>query len=176
MSVGCPRCTRYPLYTGSLPHEMNIRFRVGNLLNTILSWLIVQSTAPVTFLSATILLSGVIAAAITGEWHIFPRTGSILVILGVVLTLRGPLRFHLMQAQIARVRKYIPGQDEAHKNANEHARKTQGKELWQVLHLSGEKDDFGFAKRGFWIAVIGTLVWGFGDLLGHLPVLKFSHG
>lgn len=93
-----------------------------------------------------------------GDWQWFSRAGSIIVVLGIYLT----------SSQIIensrRLRFRYP---HAHKEGNFQRDWAKNKHV----HILGcdkvnEEETWVMGKCGFNLLIIGTLIWGFGDLIG----------
>ncbi len=92
---------------------------------------------------------GIAASLVAGEWHWFSRSGAIVVLIGVLMSARKCVRVGfegLLQDATAidcNPALQASGQKNAEKEHNQ---------------------DISAAQRGIWVAVAGTLIWGFGDL------------
>ena len=92
---------------------------------------------------------GVTASLVAGEWHWFSRSGAVLVLIGVLMSARKCVRVGfegLLQDATAIDCNPSLQASEPENTENERSR------------------DVRAAQRGIWVAVVGTLIWGFGDL------------
>jgi flagellar biogenesis protein FliO len=92
------------------------------------------------------------------DWQWFSRSGSLIVILGIYLT----------SSQIIENSHRLGQRRSAHKDGNfqrDWARDKQEK----ILHhaRNHEEETWVMGKCGFNLLIIGTLIWGFGDLLSY---------
>jgi drug/metabolite transporter (DMT)-like permease len=116
-----------------------------------------QFLSNVTLLACAALLFMVASAAlsfVTGKWHWFGRSGAVATIAGVVLTVRPLIRMGMEQWL-----QHLSTIDGGH-----------------VIPTSEEIEagrqaalDVKATKWGVVLAVGGTLVWAYGDLIGGLP-------
>ncbi|MGY2259282.1 hypothetical protein [Pseudomonas sp. SDO55104_S430] len=104
--------------------------------------------------SALIVLSSAAASFLTNQWHWFGRSGAILTIAGVLLTFRPLVRMGLTEwlrtQSIIDYGHLIPTEEET--------------EADRQTTLDGSA-----SKLGITLAIIGTLVWAYGDLIGGFP-------
>jgi len=116
-------------------------------LNKILSNIYLFIILPICAVSASLT-----ASYITGEWHWFGRSGSIVTMAGILLSVRPILRMG--------VEKYIEQQNN----------KDMGTILGDTLKEIEEHDQIKLDVRGLYtgsfMTIVGTLIWGYGDLLG----------
>jgi len=102
-----------------------------------------------------ILIASIIASLLYGDWTWFQRSGSLMVLIGVVLGGQNGIRrgfeglihdkFHIDYGHT------VPTPDEIETD-------------WQT------KVDILAAQIGIGLAVPGTIIWGYGDLLARLVV------
>lgn len=104
--------------------------------------------------SALIMLASAAASLWSNQWHWFGRSGAILTIAGVLLTFRPLVRMGLA----------------------EWLRSQSNKDLGLLTPTEKEIEadrqatiDGSASKLGITMAIIGTLVWAYGDLIGGLP-------
>lgn len=105
-------------------------------------------------LSGLFLLTGMLLSLRFGEWNWFARSGSLVVVIGILLTSwqlienarRLGVRFHESRHDWAE-------ETESRKKVRKHIR---DEAAWQ------------HERSGLYLLVIGTLVWGLGDLLNLL--------
>ncbi|WP_423203931.1 hypothetical protein PGC34_18995 [Pseudomonas kribbensis] len=104
--------------------------------------------------SSLIVLTSAAASIWSYQWHWFGRSGAILTIAGLLLTFRPLVRMGLagwLQSQsIIDCGHVVPTEAEA--EADRQA-----------------KIDGSASKWGMTMAIVGTLVWAYGDLIGGLP-------
>lgn len=117
-------------------------------------------------LTTVALLAGITAAFTSGDWTWFSRTGAAVVAVGIVLTSRQI--FEHNRRLLEHQRKYQATRDAplhgiaGHDWANENS-------IRQLIRArSHEEENWRSEFSGFHMLVGGTLVWGFGDLLGLL--------
>jgi hypothetical protein len=117
------------------------------------------STSHIIFITAICVLFGSIWLSIsTQHWHWFSRAGSVLVVLGILLT----------SNQIIENSKRLR-QRRAHHTSHfrhDYAEEYQQHTLERASLL--EEDIWQNGLRGMYLLVSGTLIWGFGDLVGAL--------
>lgn len=95
---------------------------------------------------------GIIGAYQTGEWHWFARSGSAIVALGVLLTGNEFLLYDRRLQERSAARGEKPKVPEDH----------------PIRGWLGYVDAFTVwmgEMFGFWLIFIGTIIWGFGDLI-----------
>ncbi len=117
-------------------------------------------------LTAVALLAGIAASYASNDWTWFSRAGAAVVAVGIVLTSRQI--FEHNRRLLEHQRKYpapheVPSRGTAgHDWANENS-------IRQLIRArSHEEENWRSEFSGFHMLVGGTLVWGFGDLLGLL--------
>lgn len=112
------------------------------------------------------LLGGAIAAHMTGDWTWFARSGSAVVAVGLVLTSRQIFEHNrrLLEHQRRHPGNGAPGPYDvcSHDWANENSMRQL------IRSRSHEEESWRSEFSGFYMLVGGTLVWGFGDLVGRL--------
>ncbi len=105
--------------------------------------------------SAVVTAAFVALSVATGDWTWFARSGAILTALGLVLASRKIL---IARADLLS----LLGEMEAVDGAERTAR------LESFKRLQRDLDRQTFEKAGFGLLILGTLVWGFGDLVGRI--------
>ncbi len=109
-------------------------------------------------ISFAILVLGVLVSLYTGDWSWFSRSGSAMVALGIFFTSHQILE-HSLRLRENRMRwEAQSGHDWADENS---IRKL-------IRARSREEDLWEIEFHGFYMLIVGTLVWGFGDLVGAL--------
>ncbi|MCW8928997.1 MAG: hypothetical protein OQL19_02015 [Gammaproteobacteria bacterium] len=108
------------------------------------------------FLSALILLVSLSLSYITQDWQWFSRAGSLIVILGIYLT----------SSQIIE-NSHRLGERRAASNDGNFQRDWASDKQKKILHplRHHEEETWVMGKCGFNLLIMGTFIWGFGDLL-----------
>ena len=116
------------------------------------------STRKALLLSATVFVSGVWLSFDQNDWSWFARSGSMMVVIGIFLT----------SSQIIENSRKLKIRRSYHEqNFNrDFAEDIKRGALERSRSL--DEDIWENGLRGFYLLVIGTLVWGFGDLTGVL--------
>jgi hypothetical protein len=109
------------------------------------------------FLLASVLTmaAGVWASSASGDWSWFARSGAVLTALGLVLASRKVL---IARADLLALLSEMERVDGAERTAR----------LESFRRLQRDLDRQVMEKAGFGLLVLGTVVWGFGDLLGRI--------
>ena len=112
------------------------------------------------FLSTIILLFSLYISYATQDWQWFSRSGSLIVILGIYLT----------SSQIIE-NSHRLGQRRGVYNDGNFQRDWAGDKQEKILQhaRSHEEETWVMGKCGFNLLIIGTLIWGFGDLATYFP-------
>lgn len=108
------------------------------------------------FLSFLILLISFSISYANQDWQWFSRAGSLIVILGIYLT----------SSQIIENSHRLGQHREAHNDGNFQRDWVSDKRKTILRHeRKHEKETWVMGKCGFNLLIIGTLIWGFGDLI-----------
>ncbi|WP_270934793.1 hypothetical protein [Falsiroseomonas oryzae] len=109
------------------------------------------------FLAAAVLaVAGSLWLSIaTADWMWFARSGAILTALGLVLASRKIL---IARADLVALLADMERSDGAERTAR----------LESFKRLQRDLDRQVMEKAGFGLLIVGTLIWGYGDLLGRL--------
>ncbi len=100
------------------------------------------------------LIVGAIISLESNDWQWFSRSGSLLVINGIILTSRQIIE-HIQQL------KHL--QRHAHQSLRDWA-KGDKNHLIKEYHELQWRDE----KYGLYMLIAGTFIWGFGDLVGYI--------
>jgi hypothetical protein len=116
------------------------------------------STRSALLLSASVFIFGIWLSLNHGEWSWFARSGSMIVVIGIFLTSSQIIE----NSRKLRIRRSRHEQNFHRDYAGEIKRGTLNRSR------SLDEDIWENGLRGFYLLVVGTLVWGFGDLIGYL--------
>jgi hypothetical protein len=110
-------------------------------------------------LSAIILLLSLYLSVLSRNWQWFSRSGSLIVILGIYLT----------SSQIIENSHRLGQRRFVQKDGN-FQRDWAGDKHEKIRHTKhhNEEETWVMGKCGFNLLIIGTLIWGFGDLVALL--------
>jgi len=116
------------------------------------------STRKALLFSAAVLICGVWLSNNRDDWTWFARSGSMIVVIGIFLT----------SSQIIENSRRLKARRSRHsKNFHrDYAEDIKRGTLDRSRIL--DEDIWENGLRGFYLLVIGTLIWGFGDLVGYL--------
>lgn len=122
----------------------------------------------ITLLTLTV---GVFVSIKTGDWTWFARSGSAMVACGIILTSREILEHsdrlrENRENWEARIRHNLKLEQAGHHTDHDWASENSIRKL--IRSRSREEDMWEIEFRGLYLLVAGTLVWGFGDLLGYV--------
>jgi hypothetical protein len=104
--------------------------------------------------AALAVVASVLASHITGKWHWFGRSGAIVTMAGVILSVRPLVRMGF--AEWLRSQRVIDG----------------GHFVPTPEEIEEERQttlDATASNIGVYMALVGTVVWAYGDLIGGVP-------
>ncbi len=111
------------------------------------------------YISAVVALSsGAFISIKTGDWTWFSRCGSLVVVIGIWLT----------SSQIIRHMQCLKQRHTIGVSEFQRDWATENKQQSLLNSRLHEEATWINEKSGFYMLIIGTLIWGFGDLLGLL--------
>lgn len=111
------------------------------------------------YLSAAITLStGAFISVKTGDWTWFSRCGSLVVVIGILLT-SSQVIDHMERLK----QRYTAGESEFQRDWA-----IENKQQSLLDARLNEEVTWMNEKSGFYMLIMGTLIWGFGDLPGLL--------
>lgn len=116
------------------------------------------STRKALVLSATVLTTGVWLSIERNDWTWFARSGSMIVVIGIFLTSSQIIE----NSRRLKIRRSHHEQNFHRDYAEDIKRGTLERSR------SLDEDIWENGLRGFYLLVVGTLIWGFGDLAGYL--------
>ncbi len=119
---------------------------------------LVLSTRKALLLSSSVFITGVWLSVHQNDWSWFARSGSMIVVIGIFLTSSQIIE----NSRKLRIRRSRHEQNFHRDYADEIKRGTLDRSR------SLDEDIWENGLRGFYLLVAGTLVWGFGDLVGYL--------
>jgi len=116
------------------------------------------STGRALLFSIAVFIFGILLSIERDDWTWFARSGSIIVVIGIFLTSSQIIE----NSRRLRIRRYRHRQ-----NFNrDYAEDIKRGSLERSRSL--DEDIWENGLRGLYLLVIGTLIWGFGDLAGYL--------
>jgi hypothetical protein len=119
---------------------------------------VLLSTRRAVLLSLIVTASSITFSLKTGDWNWFARSGSLVVIIGIFLT----------SSQVIENSRRLRSRRTHHvKNFDRDYAEESRKESLSRSRILDE-DLWENGLRGFYLLVIGTLIWGYGDLIGHI--------
>lgn len=116
------------------------------------------STGRALLLSLSVLIFSILLSIQRDDWTWFARSGSIIVVIGIFLTSSQIIE----NSRRLRIRRYRHKQN-FHRDYAEDIKRGS---LERSRSL--DEDIWENGLRGLYLLVIGTLIWGFGDLAGYL--------
>lgn len=102
---------------------------------------------------------GVLLSLLEANWQWFSRSGSLVVVIGILLTSTQIIE----ELQQIRLRRWRNDNHADSWSTHDWVEDTQSQKTFRDL----EDDPLG-RGQGLFLLVIGTLIWGFGDLVGRL--------
>ena len=116
-------------------------------------------------------LAGIALSMTLDDWSWFARSGAAVVAIGIVLTSNQIFEHHNKLEQHRRARRDEKGKSDrgtkyVSQQHQDWANKNSIRQL--IRSRSHEEEVWRSEFSGFYMLVTGTLVWGFGDLLGLL--------
>ena len=118
-----------------------------------------RSTTLNAYLSATLTLAtGALISAKTGDWTWFSRCGSLVVVIGIWLT-SSQIIYHMERLK----QRHAIGESEFQRDWA-----IENKQQSLLDARFNEEATWINEKSGFYMLIVGTLIWGFGDLPGIL--------
>ena len=129
-----------------------------------------------TVIALFIALAGILGSVLADDWTWFQRCGSLIVIVAATMLLHRPL----LSASTARGFKSFTdgisdtfGPERVEKMMKDHDARNIEELSTSIIEPHVETalqvTDRQFGRRGLLIAGIGTLIWGWGDLIGRIP-------
>ncbi len=119
---------------------------------------VILSTRKALLLSATVFILGVWLSVDQNDWTWFARSGSMIVVIGIFLT-SSQIIENSRRLKIRRNHHY----HNFHRDFAEDIKRGTPERSRGL-----DEDTWENGLRGFYLLVVGTLVWGFGDLAGYL--------
>jgi hypothetical protein len=119
---------------------------------------LVLSTRKALLLSSLVFIFAIWLSIDQDDWSWFARSGSMIVVIGIFLTSSQIIE----NSRRLRIRRSRHEQNFHRDYADEIKRGTLDRSR------SLDEDIWENGLRGFYLLIVGTLVWGFGDLAGHL--------
>ena len=119
-------------------------------------------------LTLVVFFTGTLISLKTGDWSWFSRSGSAVVVIGLLLT------SHEIFERNRRLREHRRNREERLSSNGEQEASYRANRDWAdansfhrlIRSRSREEAIWEIEMHGFYLLVAGTLVWGFGDLLG----------
>ena len=105
-------------------------------------------------IAALAVIASVLVSSFTGKWHWFGRSGAIVTMVGVILSVRPLVRMGF--AEWLRSQGVI--------NGGQFEPTPEEIEEERQITL-----DAAASRIGIYMALVGTVVWAYGDLIGGLP-------
>lgn len=106
--------------------------------------------------AAAALGGGLVMSTATGEWEWFARSGSAVVAIGILLT-SSQIRQHMRRLRALRGQLMAQSQRDWASDEDKRA----------LLRAASVQESIWEGEgHGLYMLIVGTLIWGFGDLLG----------
>ena len=112
---------------------------------------LLSNTSLVTAVGLIVVAVSLAASAYSGQWHWFGRAGSVMIICGVILMIRPIIRLGLKEW--IRVQNTIDGGS------------------GEPTEIEADRQsvlDHVASQIGSVLTILGTVIWGYGDLIGRL--------
>ncbi|MET0085710.1 MAG: hypothetical protein ABW082_04300 [Sedimenticola sp.] len=110
--------------------------------------------------SVLVLLLGISLGYLTGDWYWLSRAGSLIVVIGLILTSQQIFN-HLESLRQQQLGNHS---DSSHRSTHDWAKDVDKRGLLDRRYSN--EVIWHKEAHGFYLLTLGTLVWGFGDLLG----------
>ncbi len=129
----------------------------------------ISRTTRVAFsLASLTVAAGVLLSVFAGDWNWLARSGALVVVIGIVLTstqvLESAQRLRHRRNQWENRLRHTSQRDAANTNPSMHDWASDMRALSRARQR--EEDTWEYERSGVYMLVVGTLLWGFGDLLG----------
>lgn len=129
----------------------------------------ISRTTRVAYLLASLTVgAGMLISAIAGDWNWLARSGALVVVIGIVLTstqvLENAQRLRHRRNHWENRLRNAPQRDATNTNPSMHDWAGDMRALSRARQR--EEDTWEYERSGVYMLVLGTLLWGFGDLLG----------
>ncbi len=119
-------------------------------------------------LASLTVAAGCVVSALSGEWTWLARAGSVIVVIGIVLTstqvLENARRLRQRRSQWENQLSRSWNREQGNINPSMHDWAGDMRALSRSRHR--EEDTWEYERSGVYMLVAGTLLWGFGDLVG----------
>lgn len=114
---------------------------------------LLANTSLVTAIGLIVVFISLAASAYSGQWHWFGRSGSVMTMCGVILMIRPIIRLGL--------KEWIRVQNTINGGSFESTEEEIEADRQSVL-------DHVASQIGYVLTILGTVIWGYGDLIGRL--------
>ena len=129
----------------------------------------ISATTRIAYLLASLaVMAGVVLSMLSGNWTWLARAGSLIVVIGIVLTstqvLENTRRLRQRRSQWENQLRQSWPRDTTNTNPSMHDWASDMRALSRSRHR--EEDTWEYERSGVYMLVAGTRLWGFGDLPG----------